>query len=122
MQKRTEEIIAVCKGRHTLGEFAHYRDAIAAYMSDRCAFPAEEYTDGMLLGILFEAVCDYVDGADKPSCFLRQLQDSYRFHEGNVIAAICGAFATTTVRKSDKTYINGFTETSVFEVKKSENT
>ena len=119
MEKRTEEIIAVCKGRHAFGDIRSFRDAIAAYMSDRCNYPAEDYTDEMLEGIIFEAVCDYIDGADRPSAFLRQIRDSARYHDGNLFAAVCGAFSTTTVKRSDGTYRNGFTENSVFVVEKS---
>ena len=119
MDRRTEEIIAVCKGRHKLGDFNNFRDAIAAYMSDRCDYPAADYTDGMLKGIIFEAVCDYIDGADRPSAFLRQIHESTMLHGGNLFDAICGAFSVVSVKNSDGSYRNGFTEQSVFLVEKS---
>ena len=123
MERRTEEIIAVCKGRHAFGDIKSFRDAIAAYMSDRCDYPAEDYTNEMLEGIIFEALCDYVDGADKPSVFLRQIRDSARYHNGNMLSAVCGAFSVVSVKDAygNYNYKNGFTEESVYYVDKSEN-
>ena len=123
MEKRTEEIIAVCKGRHNFGDGMTFAQSVAAYMSDRCACPIDVYTENVLLGILFEAVYDYIDGADKPSFFLRQIEDSYRLHKlhgGGMIEAICGAFSVTQVRDGE-VYQNGFTEKSVFFVEKRNN-
>ncbi len=121
MERRTEEIIAVCKGRHAFGDIRNLRDSIAAYMSDRCAYPAEDYTDGMLEGIIFEALCDFIDGADKPSAFLRQIRESARYHNDNMFFAVCGAFSVLSVKDSYGNYINGFTEESVFYADKDEN-
>lgn len=121
MERRTEEIIAVCKGRHAFGEIKTFRGKIAAYMSDRCDYPAEDYTDEILDGIIFVAVCDYIDGADKPSAFLRQIHESTMLHGGNLFDAICGAFSVVSVKHANGTYRNGFTEESVYYVDKSEN-
>lgn len=118
MQQRTAEIIMVCKGQHDFGRFATFKDAIAAYMSDRCACPITAYTDDIINDIILAAAMDLVDQMKKPSVLLWQAQQVMRRHNNplvqninrvDIFEALCGAFQLMQVR-DDTGYINGFTE------------
>ena len=120
MEKRTAEIIMVCKGRHNFGETTSHKQAVAMYMSNRCACPLEEYVDAVLDPIIFEAALDYIDGADRPSVFVRAIQDALRLHNNPLVKcpridyaeAICIAFSLVQAR-DDGCYVNGFTDEDV---------
>lgn len=115
MEKRTAEIIMVLKGNHDLGEFDTLKQALAGYMSDRCDYPADEYSDEMLFGIVREAVMDYlytcVDGGQKRA-FMYHYFDAHKWHDD--LECWLAALQMVQVREKNKdgsyTYINGFTE------------
>ena len=120
MEKRTAEIIMVCKGQHDFGEFSTLKQAVIAYMSDRCIYPAELYTDEQINGIIWTAALDYIDGMKdtRPSVFLREAQRAIEIHNNPLVKsinridtyeAICIAFMLCQVR-DDKGYIDGFSE------------
>lgn len=120
MQKRTAEIIMVCKGQHDFGKFPTLKQAVIAYMSDRCAYPADRYTDHMINGIIWEAALDYIDSFKEhlPSSFLREIHHVMDLHNNplshfinrvDMYEATCIAFQLAQV-KNDAGYINGFTE------------
>ena len=121
MDKRTSEIIMICKGNHDYGENLNHKEAIAAYLSDRCMCPIEEYADGRIVNdVIWDAALDYIDSMKehRPSSFLRSVMDSYNLHNNPFIdkkhnidwyEAVCGAFSVAQVRKNGE-YINGFTE------------
>lgn len=127
MEKRTAEIIMVCKGNHDLGDFPNVKQAIAAYMSDRCWCPIETYTDQEINGIIWTAALDYIDSmTQKPSVFFRRAQEVMDIHNNplvrninrvDIYEAMCGAFQLSQVR-NDAGYINGFTDENTQLVKR----
>lgn len=120
MEKRTAEIIMVCKGQHDFGKSLSCKQAIAAYMADRCCTPLNVYTDKVINKVIWKAALDYLDSMKehRPSVFLRECENvlycstsPFADYEAPMDAydAICGAFAQAAV-KDDRGYINGFTE------------
>lgn len=119
MEKRTAEIIMICKGKHDYGEHLSHKQAIAAYLSDHCACPMEYYADGTIVNsVIWNAALDYIDSIHRPSHFLRCVMDSYNLHNNALVdkklnidwyEAVCGAFSIAEVAE-DGEYINGFTE------------
>lgn len=120
MHTRTSEIIMVCKGQHDFGDFPTLKQAVIAYMSDRCLCPEEAYTDSKINEIIWTAALDYIDSFKEyfPSSFLRECQRVMDLHNNPLVQninrvdmyeAICGAFSLAQVR-NDAGYINGFTE------------
>lgn len=120
MQKRTAEIIMVCKGNHNFGDFPTLKHAVVAYMSDRCACPVDRYTDHMINSIIWEAALDYIDSFKEhlPSSFLREIHRVMDLHNNplatrinrvDMYEATCIAFQLAQV-KNNTGYINGFTE------------
>lgn len=121
MEKRTAEIIMICKGRHDFGKDLTHKQAIAAYLSDRCGSPVEEYTEEIVDYEIYQAVLDYLDGADKPSCFIRQIMDVLNLHNNPMARcehidyydAVCIAFSLVQVRHrvdGCMVCVNGFSE------------
>lgn len=122
MDKRTAEIIMICKGNHDFGDFLNHKQAIAAYLSDRCLIPIEYYEDGRFVNeAIWNAALDYLDSIKdcRPSSFLRSVMNSYDLHNNSLMdkkynvdmyEAVCGAFSVAQVRKASGEYINGFTE------------
>ena len=131
MEKRTAEIIMICKGQHDYGKDLGYKEAITAYLSDHCGCPIEYYADGTIVNrVILDAALDYIDSINvhRPSSFLRGAMDSYNLHNNPLIdkklntdwyEAVCGAFSIAQVKK-DGEYINGFTEENTQFVHKSE--
>lgn len=130
MNKRTAEIIMVCKGQHDFGDFPVLKQAIAAYMSDRCVCPVERYTDEMLNNIIWTAAMDYVDSMKEypPSQFFCDVKRAMGLHNNpfssginriDMYEAMCIAFMLTDVQKKDRGYINGFNEENTRFVKRS---
>lgn len=120
MKKRTAEIIMVCKGQHDFGEFDTFKQAVAAYMSDRCLTPVERYTDAMLNEIIWTTALDYIDGMRDypPSSFFYDAKRAFDLHNNpfshsirriDMYEAVCVAFQSADVRHNGE-YINGFTE------------
>ena len=62
MNKRTAEIIMICKGHHDYGENLNHKQAIAAFLSDHCLCPIEHYADGTIVNrVIWDAALDYID-------------------------------------------------------------
>lgn len=134
MDKRTAEIIMICKGRHDFGEELTHKQAIAAYMSDACGCPIEEYTNNILNDIIYQAALDYIDGLPKPSVFIRSIMDVLNLNNNPLISAdqhldyyeaVCRAFSLVRVKAKneygDEYFVNGFDLTLVHPVRKSSN-
>lgn len=128
MDKRTAEIIMVCKGQHDFGKFDTLKQAVAAYMSDRCWYPVELYTDEMINDIIWSAAMNLLDHMKKPSMLLWKVQQVMRLHNNplvkninrvDIYEALCGAFQLVSVR-DENGYINGFTEENTRFVYKSD--
>lgn len=120
MEKRTAEIIMVCKGQHDFGESPTLKQAVIAYMSDRCICPEEAYTDERINEIIWTAALDYLDSMKDtpPSVFLREAKRAMDLHNNplvkninriDVYEAMCIAFMLAQVMEDDR-YIDGFTE------------
>lgn len=116
MEKRTANIILVCKGHHNFGKELTLKQAVAHYMSEICGCPLECYNDHVLRGIVWEAAMDFIDTCDAPRSFLYHIKDA-RYHcdwsprEGvDDITAVLIAFRLCRVRDENASYINGFTE------------
>lgn len=114
MEKRTSEIIMTLKGNHEFGERDTYKQLLAAYMSDRCDYPEDQYTDEMLFGIVKETVKDYLSGCSGPGyirAFLDNYFEAHKWHEDE-LSQWLSALAQVQVREKngDGTYryINGF--------------
>ena len=119
MEKRTAEIIMICKGNHNYGEELSFKEAIIAYMSDRCCCPIEHYNDTIINKIIWTAAMDYLDNivSHKPSAFLYSVKEIYDRHNNPFIRkinnigmyeAICIAFQLVQITE-DGEYIDGFT-------------
>lgn len=119
MDKRTAEIIMLCKGQHKYktGD-KNLCDLVATYMSDICLCPKEYYTESVLRGIIMSAVKDYLDSCDKPSVFINGVEEIWDMynnplmsesHHINFNEAVLRAFSWVRVKVDDR-YINGFSE------------
>ena len=107
MTQRTCNIIRACKGSiHS--EIDDRLERVKIYMSEECSCPKECYTDGELESILMDAVYDYIDTCDRPSTFLRLVNECIA-KDISRIQRICIAFTLVKVKNADK-YINGFKE------------
>lgn len=125
MDKRTAEIIMLCKGNHKYpGNYSSLCDLLAAYMSDTCLCDKSVYTESVLQGIILTAFKDYLDSCDKPSFFIYQLEDVWNIYNNPLMdpkyrinnnEAVLRAFSTVQVRDDGK-YVNGFTEENTRDV------
>ncbi len=125
MNKRTAEIIMICKGQHEYGQGLGYKQAIAAFLSDHCNCPPEFYNDGVIVNrAILDAALDYLDNinAHNPSAFIRNIFDAYHLHNNPLVDAkyhadwydaICDALSNADVRSDSGEYINGFTEENI---------
>ena len=115
MEKRTAEIIMVCKGQHDFGKFPTLKQAVIAYMSDRCCCPVEEYTDKNLRGIIYDAFMDYMFSCANSREFLYHIKEALYWcdwspREGmDDITAVLIGFQLCNIR-DDTGYINGFSD------------
>lgn len=111
MKQRTCNIIMCCKGHCQLeGAGETSMEAIAAYMSNECACPKEDYKGALMESILREALFDYLNSADKPGFELRQLLYQYATYHPSISERICTMFQLTRVRNDDGSYTNGFSD------------
>lgn len=111
MEQRTCNIIMCCKGHCQLeGAGDTPMGAIAAYMSNECICPKEDYKGALMESILREALFDYIAGVDKPGFELRQLLQQYALRNPSLSERICTMFQLTRVRNDDGSYANGFTD------------
>lgn len=115
MEKRTCNIIMVCKGHHNFGEGLTLKQAVAHYMSKTCGCPVETYNDRILLSIVWEAFMDFMSTCTSPRGFLYQMKNARYWsdwspREGvDEITAILIAFQLCRIRDKDG-YVNGFSE------------
>lgn len=129
MEKRTAEIIMICKGHHEYGKDLNYKQAIAAFLSDQCLCPIEYYTDDVINQIIWNAAIDYINSfkVHRPGSFLQYAKEVFDRHNdpmmNNVLnkidmyEAICIAFHMAQVR-DDNGFINGFTKENTQFVRK----
>lgn len=111
MEQRTCNIIMCCKGNCQLeGAGETPMEAIAAYMSNECACPKEDYKGALMESILREALFDYISSADKPGFDLRKLFYQYALKEPTMSERICTLFQMVNVRDNSLEYTNGFSE------------
>ena len=110
MEQRTLNIINILKGNTKYYGIYDDVDAIEAinqYMADECDYKAEWYTEKDMFDILYNAMLDYLDHCDKPSCFMRRLGDVMRGRLDSITRDI--AIALTMVQVQDVNgYVNGF--------------
>lgn len=114
MNQRTCDIIMICKS-DIENEPNIQLDKIKQYMSRECHCPIEYYSQGMTEGIMFYAVCNYIDTCDKPSSFLKELRNAKRWINKSIAEIIVVAFSFVQVKEVDEDvgeirYINGFTK------------
>lgn len=111
MEQRTCNIIMCCKGHcHLEGAGKTPMEDIAAYMSNECAYPKENYKGTLMESILQDALFDYLNSVDKPGYELRQLFHQYALREPTLSERICTMFQLTRVRNDDGSYANGFSD------------
>ena len=114
MDKRTANIIWVCKGHHSY-DCKTLKEAVAYYMSEECGCPIEVYTDRILLSIVWEAFMDFMTVCTNPRYFLHSFREAKYWcdcspREGvDDVQAILIAFQLCRVR-DEKGYVNGFSE------------
>ena len=115
MDKRTFNIIMVCKGHHNFGKDLTLKQAVARYMSETCICPIEAYTDNVLRGIVWEAFTDFMSTCTSPCGILYDIKDALYGCDWaprecvDDITAILIAFMLCEVF-DDNGYINGFTK------------
>lgn len=115
MEKRTANIIQVCKGHHNFGDNLTLKQAVAHYMSKICDCPIEVYTDKILRGIVYEAFMDYMASCTHPREILYNIKEALywcdwtpRENVDDITAVLIG-FQLCQV-KDEKGYVNGFSE------------
>lgn len=115
MEKRTANIIMVCKGHHNFGQDLTLKQAVAHYMSKTCDCPLEVYTDKALRGIVFEAFMDYMSSCTYPREILYHIKEARYWCDWSLkedvddITAILIGFQLCQVRDGNG-YVNGFTD------------
>lgn len=110
MNKRTQSIIAICKGTTRYNyEGCNLADAIANYLSDVCKVASSFYTHTRLAKIMKECFYDFLDTCDKPSLYLNELDHLYGDYISptSYIEAVGAVFAVVQVQ-TDSSYMNGF--------------
>jgi hypothetical protein len=110
MTQRTCNIIMCCKGNDKFGYLADPVTSIKRYMAYECYCDMKVYTKQVLDSILFEALCDYINGAKNPGFVLWSIrEDGKRYSE--LYKKIIAMFSLVQVREGDDLHcINGFTE------------
>ena len=107
MTQRTCNIIRACKGS-LYPEIESRIERVKTYMSEECLCKKEWYTNEEMEYIMIDAACDYIDTCDRPSAFLRLMNDSIA-KDVSLIERICIAFTLVRVKNNEQ-YINGFKE------------
>lgn len=108
MTQRTCNIIMCCKGNDKYAQKCDPIYSIKRYMGNECVYNWKNYTDKMVLDILFTALMDYIDGVKKPSFVLWSIREHGKWHD-NIAEKICDMFAGVQVRDVNG-YVNGFTQ------------
>ena len=106
MTERTYNIIMACKAK----EYCNISDAVKEYMAKECASSVDDYHETALAGIMQEVMYDYIDTCDKPSSFLRDLNNIINGELLSVGERIARAFVLVRVKNRDGQYVNGFGE------------
>jgi hypothetical protein len=107
MTERTYNIIMACKSEI----HCNVIDAVRKYMSKECGSPIECYTEYQMSRIMRTAMYDYLDSCDKPSIFLRYLDEWKDYYGDRSFGErIALAFRAVQVRDRDGNYVNGFGE------------
>ena len=106
MDRRTLEIIIVCKGYTRYDSDFGLVDCVRNYMSDKCKCDKELYTMDKMETILKEAFYDFIDVCDRPSHLLKMLDDTKKYNV-NLSCRICMVLQNIQVCTDGK-YINGF--------------
>lgn len=108
MTQRTCDIIKACKGWFfpNIGEPL---ERVKHYMASKCYCKLSAYTRATLDRIMFDAMCDYVDSCDKPSFFLKTMDDLFEKEYLQRAEQIAYAFMDVEVQDNNG-YVNGFTE------------
>ncbi len=107
MTQQTCSIIMACKHKNDDVDLNPI-DRVKRYMSLYCDCPIEFYTNQVMQSIMFEAMCDYMDSCDKPSTFLRILNNQVCDDSLSLAERIALAFVLVQVRENGH-FINGFT-------------
>lgn len=114
MEKKTVGLIRFLK--HHGAEYKDLRQAAIAYMSEYSGCKMLEcYEHGNIEKIVFEIFLDLIDSVDRPSCLLRQIEESKKIHREYLDEEFSDAEAVLTGMmliqvRSDSKYINGFKE------------
>lgn len=113
MTQRTCNIIMCCKGNDKFGYLANPMISIKRYMAHECCCSESIYTDQVLDSIIFDALCDYINGAKNPGFVLWSIrEDGKRYSE--LYKKIIAMFSLVQVREGDDHHcINGFTEEQI---------
>ena len=115
MEKRTANIILVCKGHHNFGDELTLKQAVAHYMSKTCVCPLEVYTDKLLRSIVYEAFMDYMSSCTYPREILYHIKEALYWcdwspkEDVDDITAILTGFQLCQVR-DENGFVNGFSE------------
>jgi hypothetical protein len=110
MTQRTCNIIMCCKGNDKFGYLSDPMISIKRYMAHECCCDERFYTDQVLDNILFEALCDYINGAKNPGFVLWSIREDGKWYD-DLYEKIIAMFSLVQVREgSDHHCINGFTE------------
>jgi len=106
MEDRTINIILITK---RFGYIENVKQAIAKYMSEECNCPVETYTDNVLIGILKEAMLDFLHSASRKQdviAFTRRIVEG-GFDCGKMIDRLIFAMSMIQVcEKKDWEYVN----------------
>lgn len=110
MTQRTCNIIMCCKGNDKFGYLADPIISIKRYMAYECCCDMKVYTEQVLDSILFDALCDYINGVRNPGFVLWSIKEDGKRYS-NLYEKIIAMFSLVQVREGDDLhYINGFTE------------
>ena len=111
MTDQTISIIMLAKKSYKMYPESRSVDRIIHYLSDRNICEKEHFRDFHyeLTRYIRNIMYDYIDSCDKPSDFLKSLENIKRLNYGNIseLECILQAFRLTEVISNMK-YINGF--------------
>ena len=118
MTQRTCNIIMCCKGNDKFGHLANPVNSIKKYMAHECCCNEKIYTGQALNNILFEVLCDYINGVKNPGHVLWSIREDGKWYN-YLYEKIIAMFSIVQVREgSDYHCINGFTEELINQSKK----
>ena len=101
-----------CKGQ-TFADIKGAYERTKEFLADYSKCPKDIYTDEKMYGIMFETMCDYLDSCDKPSFFMREMDNVYKKEERCFADIVCCALQMVEVKESNADgefrFVNGFT-------------